>query len=441
MARIAMVVPVWTGHLNPMTTLGRQLERRGHDVSIFSFPEAAPRVGKAGLKLQIIGERSFPVGEWERRTRALSVLQGFAAARYTIVWLKTVADVMLDELPDRLAGNFDGLVMDQVCYGAEIAAEKAAVPLSVACNALPVHFHSDVPVHTETWPHRDHWLARLRNRSVQQMVIAVAKPFLQNIRKARESRGQRWNVWHELNEIPPSLAQVAQLPACLDFPRKQAPPHFHHTGPWHEPKTASTDGFDWNWLDGRPLIYASLGTLQNGLDYLYQTILDACASLPFQLVLGLGREDGILPARIPPNARVLGYAPQLALLRRASLVITHAGLNTTLEALACGLPMVALPIANEQPGIAARIKHAGAGEWLSIRGLNPPKLRAMVEKIHRSPSYRESAQNCARQIEQDGGLGRAAEIIEQSFTERRKILRHQGDPKNPTSPGAHQRIA
>src|SRR5204863_3656233 len=113
------------------------------------------------------------------------------------------------------------------------------------------------------------------------------------------------------------------------------------------------------------------GTLQNGLDHLYQIILDACAELPMQVVLTLGREGGNMPARIPPNAKVLGFGPQLALLKRASLVITHAGLNTTLESLAQGLPMVALPIANEQPGIASRIRHAGVGEWLSIRKLSP----------------------------------------------------------------------
>jgi zeaxanthin glucosyltransferase len=295
--------------------------------------------------------------------------------------------------------------------------------LTVACNALPVHFQPDVPVHSETWPPSTGRLSRFRNRMVQHVVVGLGKPFLNRIRRTRLARGLGWNVWHHLNEIPPSLAQVAQLPACLDFPRRHAPDHFHHTGPWHELKATSGDGFDWSWLDGRPLIYASLGTLQNGLDQLYQLILDACRDLPMQVVLTLGRSDGHLPSRIPANAQVLGYGPQLALLKRASLVITHAGMNTTLESLTQGLPMVALPIANEQPGIAARIRHAGVGDWLPVRGLTPTKLRGAVEKVHTHARYRERATECARQIAKDGGLSRAAEIIERAVVERRRVTK------------------
>ena len=424
MARIAMVVPVWIGHLNPMTTLGRELQRRGHDVTVLSFPDAAAGIARADLRHHVIGNSVFPVGEWERRTRELSVLQGYAAARYTVEWLAPIADVMLDELPGALTGGrFDGLVMDQVCYGAECAAETARVPLTMACNALPVHLQPDVPIHSKTWSPSPDGLSRTRNRLAQHLIVELAKPVVSKIKNARLALGHRWDVWHHLNEVPPSLAQVAQLPACLDFPRSHAPDHFHHTGPWHEPGTTQTADFDWSWLDGRPLIYASLGTLQNGLDQLYQIILDACADLPMQIVLTLGRADGNRPQQIPANACVLGYGPQLALLQRASLVVTHAGMNTTLESLAQGLPMVALPIANEQPGIASRIRHAGVGEWLSIRALKPARIRAVIEKVYNEPSYRQRARECARQLAGNGGLRRAADIIEQAVTERRRVLR------------------
>ena len=72
MAHIALVVPVWVGHLNPMTTLGRELQRRGHRVTAISFPDAAPLLGKAGLDHQVIGASAFPTGDWEKLTRQLS---------------------------------------------------------------------------------------------------------------------------------------------------------------------------------------------------------------------------------------------------------------------------------------------------------------------------------------------------------------------------------
>jgi MGT family glycosyltransferase len=424
MARIAMVVPVWVGHLNPMTTLGRELQRRGHQVSILSFPDASERVGRPGLEHRVIGAPVFPAGECERETRPLSRRSGLAAGWFTIRWMSRITPVLLEELPAALrSGAYDGVVVDQVCYGACPAAETAGVPLVVTCNALPVHFQPDIPIHSETWPWRTDRFSMLRNRIMQRILITLARPLWRPIRAAQKARGQPWNIWHYMNDLPPSLAQVAQLPACLDFPRRHAPDHFHHTGPWHESKPAGEDSFDWAWLDGRPLIYASLGTLQNGLEHLYQIILDACAGLPMQVVLTLGREDGTLPRRIPANAKVLGFGPQLALLRRSSVVITHAGLNTTLESLAQGLPMVALPITNEQPGIASRIRHAGVGEWLSIRRLTPGKLRDMVRRVHDTPGYRARSRECAKSLAGDPGLQRAAGIIEDAVHERRRVIR------------------
>ncbi|WLT39734.1 hypothetical protein NON20_10065 [Synechocystis sp. B12] len=67
-----------------------------------------------------------------------------------------------------------------------------------------------------------------------------------------------------------------------------------------------------------------------------------------------------MPA-LPGNPLVVNYAPQLELLQRTALTITHAGLNTTLECLNNAVPMVAIPIANDQPGVAARIAWAGVG--------------------------------------------------------------------------------
>ena len=119
-------------------------------------------------------------------------------------------------------------------------------------------------------------------------------------------------------------------------------------------------------LDGRPIIYASMGTLQNGLEWIFRVILEACAGLDAQLVLSLGGNmDPAAFSGTAGNAVVVRFAPQLELLERATLCITHAGLNTALESLACGVPMVAIPITNDQPGAAARIAWCGAGEFVT----------------------------------------------------------------------------
>ncbi len=120
--------------------------------------------------------------------------------------------------------------------------------------------------------------------------------------------------------------------------------------------------FPWEQLDGRPLVYASLGTLQNGSEDTFRIMAEACAGLHAQLVITLG--GGLDPSRLgslPGDPLVVRYAPQLEIVKRAAAVITHAGLNTTLESLAEGVPPVCIPFGNDQPGVAARVAARGAG--------------------------------------------------------------------------------
>ena len=127
------------------------------------------------------------------------------------------------------------------------------------------------------------------------------------------------------------LAQVAQMPEALEFQCGPRPPALHYTAPFIDPGQRPAINFPWERLDGRPLIYASLGTLQNGAETTFRLIAEACAPFDAQLVISLG--GGLTPDKLGPlpgAPLVVQYAPQLELLKRATAVITHAGLNTTL---------------------------------------------------------------------------------------------------------------
>src|SRR4029077_16875639 len=108
------------------------------------------------------------------------------------------------------------------------------------------------------------------------------------------------------------------------------------------------------------------------------------------VVLSVGRNvnPGDLE-RITPNTIVVRIAPQIELLKRAVLCITHAGLNTALEALAQGVPMVAIPIGYDQPGVAARIAYHGVGEFVEIGNLTARHLSELIRKVLKDSSYRD----------------------------------------------------
>jgi UDP:flavonoid glycosyltransferase YjiC (YdhE family) len=111
------------------------------------------------------------------------------------------------------------------------------------------------------------------------------------------------------------------------------------------------------------------------------------------------------------------------LLDRASLTITHAGLNTALESLAHGLPMVAIPITNDQPGVASRLVHVGVAEMVLPHKLTARRLRTALEKVLRESRYRENARRHSDEIAKRNGLRHAADIAEQALTTRQTVLR------------------
>jgi MGT family glycosyltransferase len=155
----------------------------------------------------------------------------------------------------------------------------------------------------------------------------------------------------------------------------------------------------------------------NGLYDIYKHILEAVQPLQdVQVVLSIGKNinpENLGP--IPSNTIVVRSAPQIELLKRAALCITHAGLNTTLESLAHGVPMVAIPIAYDQPGVAARIAHHGTGEFIEVDELTTERLGELVEKVLQYPSYRARADYFQKVIAKARGLDGAADIVELAF--------------------------
>src|SRR5262249_5526570 len=101
------------------------------------------------------------------------------------------------------------------------------------------------------------------------------------------------------------------------------------TGPWTDAAGREPVDFPWERLDpSRRLVYASMGTLQNGILQTFRMMAEACTGLDLQLVISLGGgQDPALLGDLPGDPIVVGYAPQLDLSRRSALTISHGGLT------------------------------------------------------------------------------------------------------------------
>jgi zeaxanthin glucosyltransferase len=186
-----------------------------------------------------------------------------------------------------------------------------------------------------------------------------------------------------------------------------------YAGPFQERTGRDSVPFPWERLTGEALVYASLGTVVNGIEDLYRIIIEAMSNIPsVQLVLSVGKNVSVEAlGKLPPHTIAVQSAPQLALLKKAALCITHAGLNTTLEAITHGVPMVAIPIAFDQPGVAVRIKLHGLGESVEPANLTVDTVEHAVRTVLETPAYLDRTRRMQRAVLQTDGLDGAADTI------------------------------
>jgi len=419
---IAMLVPDLAGHLNPMTTLGRELARRGHRIHVVTYPRAKSSTERAGLELLPYGVPEHDAGDRDRDLAKLASLTGFAGLKFTGQLLTKDVTIGLRDLPGLWKTHgIEGIVVDQVSPAGASVAEALGLPFVFACNALALHQEPGVPPPNLHWAYRSGMMGRLRNHLGNTLLKFAARPLFRALMAYRTMNKLPAQQFHQLSRL--GLAQVAQQPSFFDFPREQLPSHFHYTGPWHEPGRDPIADFPWDKLDGRTIIYASLGTLQNRLKHVFAAILEGCSTENVQLVLSLGRAGATWDGPVPANALVVPFAPQLDLIDRSTAVITHAGLNTALETLARGKPMLCIPITNDQPGVASRVDYLGAGIVTRPRQVTAERVRSAVKTLLINPTYRSESESCAQRMKGAHGLTKAAEIVEEALTTGKRVER------------------
>ena len=414
--KLAFVSLPFTGHLNPMAALARKMLTRGHAVVFIGIPDIELTISSAGLTFVPYCEEEFPVGLLEKYLAPISRLHGLAAVQNTNLHLTPgLAKAAFEHLPRLIKKiGVEALVIDTLHRFLELIPMSLNIPCVHIWNTLPIDGTGTTPACIYDWPHEDTPEARARNLEGLKKLGRMASPTLPLAKAYAEKTGLQID-WSDPVTAVPKLAVITQTPEAFDFPGIPWPPQFHYAGPFHESDAHALIPFPWEKLNGKPLIYASLGTLVNGLDYVYKTILEAAGKLPAaQVVLSIGPNidrDSLQP--IPPDTIVVSRAPQIELLKRAALCITHAGLNTTLESLAQGVPIVAIPIAFDQPGISARIAYHGVGEFVDLANLSVGNLLELIREVLTNRSYAERAHYLKEVIAKTRGLDIAAEVIEQ----------------------------
>ncbi|GAB4232330.1 MAG: glycosyltransferase [Elainellaceae cyanobacterium] len=421
MVHFGIICPPYPGHLNPLSALGRELQDRGHSVTVLQVSDLAAKVRSEGLNFYPIGRSSYQPGSLAEFMRQLTQLSEIEALHYSVDFCRHMTEIICLDAPDAIeAIGIEALLVDQLEPVGQIVAQFLGLPFVCISCGQAIHRRADVPPFFTGWSYQNAGWARLRNQIAYYILDRSCQPILQVI----NHYCQQWQLpaYNHIYESIAQLAHISQQPATFDFPCAHLPEHFHYVGPLRNasPRSAS---FPFEQLTGQPLIYVSLGSIQNAKQEVFHCIAAACEGLDVQLVIAHGGGMSVESIQaLPGSPLVTDYAPQLEVLAKASLTITHGGMNTVLDSLSCGVPLIAIPITFEQPGTGARIRWTGVGEVLPLAKLKVTRLRAVIQKVLGEKFYLENTLRIQALIQQAGGVKRAAEIIEQAVVQYRAVF-------------------
>jgi zeaxanthin glucosyltransferase len=239
----------------------------------------------------------------------------------------TQAETILKSLPAIVQANgVDALVIDAVQTYAELGAMRLGMPYIHVSAAMYHDYTGCTPLCVYGWPHQTTPAALARNREGVAKFVKLLETGNAGVRAYAESLGLKID-WKDPGSTLSPLASITQVPKAFDFENSHWPSQFHHTGPFHDGKGREDVDFPWERLTEEPFIYASMGTILNGRVDVFRTIVAALAKhKDLQLVLSVGDQvDSEQIGPVPNNAIIVKRAPQLELLKHASVCIltTH----------------------------------------------------------------------------------------------------------------------
>lgn len=380
------------GHINPSLPLVRELVDRGDAITYYAAQPFAARIEQTGAQYR------------PYRNAFLAEIKQLPERLDQLPWLlmRTTAEVLDDELTDFKREAPDYVICDATAPWGKCVAQLLGVPLvtSVPTFAFNRHVLAFAVSHGARPKSIRLLLSKLRH-------MAKAVAIRRSIRRAHGIAGPG------LMELTFGHSDLTIVYTSRQFqPREETfDQQFQFVGPSISPRREDV-AFPWQRLEHSTIAYISLGTLFNTDASFYRTCFAALRDEDCQVILSSG--SVVSPEELgppPPNFVVQPYVPQLEVLRRASIFVTHGGMNSVCESLGLGVPVVVIPQMGEQEIVGRRVEQLGAGLVLPKRATTTDSLRAAVRRVRSEESYRLRTTQIGEEFRRSGGVSRAADAI------------------------------
>ncbi|MEV7996338.1 macrolide family glycosyltransferase [Streptomyces sp. NPDC086077] len=373
------------GHVNPTIGVVEELVRRGHRVTCTATEHFAPIVKAAGAEPvrydSVFGDfYRVPLTPEEVAGEGLRVLdEGLRL-------VEQVAPFYGENRPDVVVHDF-------MAWGARFLAASHDLPLIRLYPVLGANEHFSI---REKFP-----VAELNDPRMVEAVQALAD--------ALPRFGLTADPMAFLAEIE-KLALIF-LPREFQYAGETFDERFVFTGP-----CIAERPYQGTWQPAsadRPVVLISLGTSARGWPEFFTTAIEAFGGSEWDVLITVGEHTdpaGLGP--LPANVDVRRYAPQLDVLRHARLFINHGGMNSVMESLHNGVPMVTVPQTNEQRANALRVQELGLGRLMVREDVTVRSLREAADQVTGDASLAGRVQIMRDRMRSVNGPAVAADAIE-----------------------------
>lgn len=380
---LLIISPDYASHLYPLATLGTAWQEAGERVIVATGPATANIVAAFGferMNLQL-GRGSNPgvIRAEEQPLGEDDALRGFFdATRLGMIQTLTFqAEARSNDLlynPVQIAREVqrivrevapDHIIVDHLAFSARIALIAAGIPHADVVLGHP----SALPVGDEVYGFPPAWPSAFRpDDSALGGLRAVCDA-------VRDSFTAQWNdAMDQLDPgHPPSSDAFAEsgdllllnYPGELHNPARTAllPPHAF-LGASVRTEAADPAVEEWLARSHDRIAYVSFGSFLSVRSDVLARVAEAFLGLGIRVAIATGSGAVADLPDLPGDWLVRPFLPQVRLLERSAIAVTHGGNNSVTEAMAAAVPLLVLPFSTDQFAGAEAIVAAGVGEAL-----------------------------------------------------------------------------
>jgi zeaxanthin glucosyltransferase len=370
MARVAFLVDIEQGHILSTFSLARKLKGRGHEVYYLGVADVEAMIRKQGMEFRPLLQDLMPLG---------------SVAKLRAEYLQD------QQRPEKIFFYIRPLLQGSMLDSVFAELKPDVVVIGSFFEAIAVRYKYNVPVVM--------WNPTIRKQSRREscqtvIQVLIEVPHASDLIAVLVSAGVKLRNFADVANLMLSIPELVFIPKAFELPDRVEDDHVFYIGPEVDLERAE-EPFVWDQFSpDRPLIYCSLGS-QHDIKHevsrrFIRTVINVVAARPeWQLVVSLGTRmepQEFMP--VPSHVCLVPWAPQLELLSRASVMITHAGAGTAKECIMHGVPMLAVPLMRDQFDCTERIVHHGLGLRADVERVNAAEVASMLEQLLADESCR-----------------------------------------------------